>query len=249
MKLLIPIQDLDSKRNQDPVPLECLQCGKTHYRTKNEVRRILKGTSCSKNRGCYCSHECKHKASRTIKSKYTCKQCGCDVYRYPSDILKTGNVFCSRSCSAKYRNRNAPNRGMVPLNTTCICLGCGKSYIARKNTSGKYCNLKCQQVHRQSILFNQIKNGTYPSKDPRQFKLYLESINSHKCEMCGLTEWGNLPILLILDHINGNSQDCSISNLRLICSNCDTLTPTYKNRNRGNGRHSRRERYKNGLSY
>ena len=39
-----------------------------------------------------------------------------------------------------------------------------------------------------------------------------------------------------------------ISNLRLVCPNCDSQLPTYKNRNKGNGRHSRRVRYSKGKS-
>ncbi|WIM86214.1 hypothetical protein PT015_14985 [Candidatus Mycobacterium wuenschmannii] len=38
-------------------------------------------------------------------------------------------------------------------------------------------------------------------------------------------------------------------NLRLICPNCDSQLPTYKARNRGSGRHYRRQRYANGQSY
>jgi hypothetical protein len=67
--------------------------------------------------------------------------------------------------------------------------------------------------------------------------------------MCNTIEWGGKPILLILDHVNGNSEDCSLGNLRLICSNCDTLTPTYKGRNKGKGRFSRMKRYKDGKSF
>jgi len=52
----------------------------------------------------------------------------------------------------------------------------------------------------------------------------------HKCELCGFTEWLDKPILLILDHINGNSDDYSLENLRVICSNCDSTLSTYKNR-------------------
>ena len=63
---------------------------------------------------------------------------------------------------------------------------------------------------------------------------------------------------LILDELGSNdesnydiviSDDCSLENLRLICSNCDTLTPTYKGRNKGNGRFSRRQRYQEGKSF
>jgi hypothetical protein len=67
--------------------------------------------------------------------------------------------------------------------------------------------------------------------------------------MCGIIEWGGKPLIVIMDHINGNSDDWSLSNLRLICSNCDTLTPTYKSRNKGKGRYYRRMRYTQGKSF
>ncbi len=38
-------------------------------------------------------------------------------------------------------------------------------------------------------------------------------------------------------------------NLSLICSNCDANLPTYKSKNKGNGRHYRRIKYKEGKSY
>jgi hypothetical protein len=34
-----------------------------------------------------------------------------------------------------------------------------------------------------------------------------------------------------LDHISGNERDNRKENLRLICSNCHSFTPTYKGRN------------------
>lgn len=49
------------------------------------------------------------------------------------------------------------------------------------------------------------------------------------------------PIPLVLDHINGHSGDWRLDNLRLVCGNCNMMLPTYKNKNRGNGRVSARE--------
>ena len=54
---------------------------------------------------------------------------------------------------------------------------------------------------------------------------------------------------MILDHIDGNADNNNLINLRLVCSNCDSQLPTYKGRNKGNGRFKRRERYANNQSY
>ena len=59
----------------------------------------------------------------------------------------------------------------------------------------------------------------------------------HKCELCSTKEWYDpfesktKPVNLELDHINGNERDNRKENLRLICSNCHSFTPTYKGRN------------------
>ena len=44
-----------------------------------------------------------------------------------------------------------------------------------------------------------------------------------------------------MDHIDGNSENNRLDNLRLICSNCDMQLPTYKAKNKGKGR---KDRYK-----
>jgi len=52
-----------------------------------------------------------------------------------------------------------------------------------------------------------------------------------------------------LEHIDGNSENNMLENLKLLCPNCHSLTPTYKALNTGNGRAFRRERYKIGKSF
>lgn len=53
----------------------------------------------------------------------------------------------------------------------------------------------------------------------------------------------------VLDHIDGDATNNARENLRMVCPNCDSQLPTFKSKNRGKGRHFRRERYANGRSY
>jgi heterodisulfide reductase subunit B len=86
-------------------------------------------------------------------------------------------------------------------------------------------------------------------KSSKTIKLILSDINGYKCAVCGVSEWQSKAISLELEHIDGNSENNSPNNVCLICPNCHSQTPTYKARNKGNGRHYRRQRYAEGKSY
>ena len=67
---------------------------------------------------------------------------------------------------------------------------------------------------------------------------------------CGIEDtWNGVTLALIVDHVNGDATNNRRENLRLICPNCDSQLPTYKARNRGSGRHYRRQQYADGQSY
>lgn len=55
-----------------------------------------------------------------------------------------------------------------------------------------------------------------------------------ECQVAG--EWLGKPITLHLDHINGDRLDDRIENIRFLCPNCHSQTPTY-----GMGTRSRKE--------
>lgn len=56
--------------------------------------------------------------------------------------------------------------------------------------------------------------------------------DSHNCAICGIDqEWNGRPLLLQLDHIDGNKRNNILTNLRLLCPNCHSQTDTFVRKN------------------
>ncbi len=148
------------------------------------------------------------------------------------------NDFCNHSCAAQHTRKIKGNKIRKGYTKNCPC-------GLEVKVGNKYCD-KCilEGKHLHKKTFEAL---SLSSRGRRRQCLLDERGNI--CEMCGITEWLGKPILLIMDHIDGNSSNEDKLNMRLICSNCDSTLSTYKGRNKGNGRHARRARYAEGKSY
>lgn len=51
------------------------------------------------------------------------------------------------------------------------------------------------------------------------------------CSRCGILEWRGKGISIHIDHINGVKDDWRLENLRMLCPNCHSQTPTFSGRN------------------
>lgn len=79
---------------------------------------------------------------------------------------------------------------------------------------------------------NLYLNNTYAIQSNKLKKRLLsEKIFESVCSSCLGKTWLDNPIPLELDHIDGNNQNNNLDNLRLLCPNCHSLTPTYRGRN------------------
>jgi len=98
---------------------------------------------------------------------------------------------------------------------------------------GKGWNKGLVGIGKPRISLNKIliKNSEFQSYKLKK-RLFKAKLKLPRCEECGWAEIspdGRLP--LELDHINGDSKDNRIENLRILCPNCHSLKITHRGSN------------------
>ena len=105
-------------------------------------------------------------------------------------------------------------------------LNCSIEHFNRKGGNGR------ASVHVKYTLAEiLVKNSTYANISRLKERLLRETDMEYKCAICGIVEWLDKPLSLHLDHINGVNNDHRIENLRFLCPNCHSQTPTYAGKN------------------
>ncbi|MHA2069345.1 MAG: HNH endonuclease signature motif containing protein, partial [Candidatus Thorarchaeota archaeon] len=137
--------------------------------------------------------------------------------------------FCCRSCSARFNNRGKRKHGNAPRD----CLRCGKK---NKEHKAKYCSTSCSRVHKSELKVKAWQEGTDSGSYAdgtlsSVIRRHLLWSAGHKCPQCGWAKVSDYvahgkPVLTI-DHIDGNWTNNKVENLRVLCYNCHTLTPTF----------------------
>lgn len=148
----------------------------------------------------------------------------------------TNPKFCGRSCAATYNNikLGQPRHG----HTRPPCNQCGKTIS--QYGGGKYCTLQCHVDSKWEQKIDLIKNDKQVSAVV--LRKYLLIIKPN-CVECGIgEEYNGKPLTLEMDHIDGDSTHNMLDNVRLLCPNCHSQTPTYKAKNIHNVNGAEKER-------
>lgn len=147
-----------------------------------------------------------------------------------------GGVFCSRSCAAGHNNRVSPKRAGALVK----CQGCD---VELKGAGRCFCSNACQQSHQRLQFIQAWKAGNVSGQVgmsiSRHVRAYLVERCEGCCERCGCHSWRSAPVLLQVDHRDGDHTNCCEANLWMICPNCHAQQPTSGSRNRGRGRSDR----------
>jgi Zn finger protein HypA/HybF involved in hydrogenase expression len=100
-------------------------------------------------------------------------------------------------------------------------------------------SLKSRKLKQKFKVTNEeifVRHEEYHDTKIVKARIIKHNLLPYKCAHCSITEWQGQELSLHLDHTNGNNADNRLENLRFLCPNCHSLTPTYCGRNVKNKR-------------
>lgn len=101
MKPIFTDEEYNNAKSRDKLPCECYVCGNIFYKVKYDIKKVIDNKPGHK--AMFCSDKC-----TITKKKVNCTNCNIEFLKIDSQIKdsKSGNHFCSKSCSATYNNKH-----------------------------------------------------------------------------------------------------------------------------------------------
>ena len=149
--------------------------------------------------------------------------------RWTDDELRAA-VACSSSLAAAIRRL-----GLVPAGGNYVQVQRRVRELALDTSHflGRAWNVRMKIDPRQRVPLDEVLVANrWASSHALKRRLFAAGRKQPRCERCGWAEQaadGRIPVEL--DHINGDTFDNRLENLRILCPNCHALQPTHRGLN------------------
>ena len=186
----------------------------------------------------YCGEDCARRRGTNYPLQIECLRDSChEIFEVVSQNRR--KKYCSHRCSAIVINGLGLTN--LPIESRKKCKRCNEPLSQNNRTYCKECG-DTRKVWQTQDKIDRWKAGDTSEIESKNYKAlsnwarrYLLELHEYKCTECGWCTPNPIlgrPILTV-DHIDGNWKNNKFDNLKVICYNCHTLTPTFGNMNRG----------------
>lgn len=149
-----------------------------------------------------------------------CKHCQKSFFRRQSELNKSKNHFCSKSCAASHNNKQYPKR----IKKKCYCKKCGVE-IPYRHTVCKTCspNIVDWSLRTLGETKNVRKYQVYSRIRELARRLFFKANSISVCQNCGYDKHVEICHLKPISSFSGSTPISIIndlSNLIALCPNC-----------------------------
>lgn len=148
----------------------------------------------------------------------TCPKCG-------AEHTKPG-TFCTRKCAnARVFTPEANKKRSIAATARFVAMKADNPDAGRQYTQAAV----SAYVSKMTTALLEADTTTLSASRLRR-RIYIEQ--EGRCLHCGLSEWMGQKLTIEVDHIDGDNTNNHRDNLRGLCPNCHSLTPTWKTGNK-----------------
>lgn len=135
--------------------------------------------------------------------------------------------FCDAKCARGFSTKSS--RSEINRKVSSSLKGRSLSRPGFKHSEETKILLRQKKLQ---LTIEQARNKPFDALSKSARKTVVLEEQNRKCLECGLGEiWNGKKLTLQIDHIDGNNQNNVRENLRGLCPNCHTQTPTYGSKN------------------